>query len=262
MIGRKLNKYFTKRDVEITNSILKIENFTKKNIFHDINFEIRKGEIVGFFGLVGAGRSEIAQAIFGIDRTEKGTIFIDRKQTKIKNTSDAIKQGICLIPEDRKLQGLVLKLNLLFNMTLVKLREINKFGHINRKEEIAIAKEFLKSLNIKAHSLRQLVCDLSGGNQQKVVIAKWLCMQPRVILLDEPTKGIDVGAKIEIYSIIGELAQRGVGIIFISSELPELMGICDRIITIFEGKITATFERSSFNSSSIMKACLGGYSSE
>jgi ribose transport system ATP-binding protein len=218
---------------------------------------ILQGEVVGFFGLVGAGRSEIAQAIFGIDKAEKGTIFIDGKQIKIKNTSDAIRQGIYLVPEDRKLQGLVLKLSVLFNMTLIKIRELNRFGHINRRKENTVAEKFIKSLNIKTPSLRQTMSSLSGGNQQKVVIAKWLSMEPKVLILDEPTRGIDVGAKTEIYSIINELAQKGVGIIVISSELPEIMGICDRIITIFEGKLTAVFERDFFNSNSIMKASLG-----
>jgi ABC-type sugar transport system ATPase subunit len=142
-------------------------------------------------------------------------------------------------------------------MTLIKIRELNRFGHINRRKENTVAEKFIKSLNIKTPSLRQTMSSLSGGNQQKVVIAKWLSMEPKVLILDEPTRGIDVGAKTEIYSIINELAQKGVGIIVISSELPEIMGICDRIITIFEGKLTAVFERDFFNSNSIMKASLG-----
>lgn len=258
MIGRKLDKYFVKRNVEITEKIvLKVEDFTRQNTFYNINLEVKRGEVVGLFGLVGAGRSEIAQAIFGLDKAEKGKIFIDGKQTRIKSTADAIKQGIYLVPEDRKLQGLVLKLSVIFNMTLIKIRELNRFGYINRKKENIVAEKFVKSLNIKTPSLKQTMSNLSGGNQQKVVIAKWLSMEPKVLILDEPTRGIDVGAKTEIYSIINELAQKGVGIIVISSELPEIMGICDRIVTIFEGKLTGIFEKSSFNGNSIMKASLG-----
>ena len=258
MIGRKIDKYFVKKEIEIGDDVvLKIEKFTKHDAFIDINFEVKKGEVIGMFGLIGAGRSEIAHAIFGIDKADKGTIFIDGKETKIRSTSDAIKQGVYLVPEDRKIQGLVLKLSVLFNMTLIKIREINKLGQINRQKENIVAEKFVKSLNIKTPSLKQTMSNLSGGNQQKVVIAKWLSMEPKVIILDEPTRGIDVGAKMEIYSIISELAQKGVGIIVISSELPEIMGICDRILTIFEGKITGVFEKTSFESSSIMRASLG-----
>lgn len=257
MIGRKLDNYFIKKEVKISDTVLKVEGLSKQNVFYDINFEVRKGEVLGLFGLIGAGRSEIAETIFGIEHADKGKILIDGKYTKIKSTADAIKQGIYLVPEDRKLQGLVLKLSVLFNMTLIKIREINRFGHINRQKEKAIAEKFINSLSIKTPSLKQTVSNLSGGNQQKVVIAKWLSMEPKVFILDEPTRGIDVGAKTEIYAIVNELAQKGVGIILISSELPEIMGICDRIITVFEGKLTAIFERDFFNSSSIMKASLG-----
>jgi ribose transport system ATP-binding protein len=257
MIGRKLDNYFIKEDVKISGAVLKVEGLTKQNVFYDINFEVRKGEVLGLFGLVGAGRSEIAEVIFGIEHAEKGSISIDGKLTKIKSTGDAIKQGIYLVPEDRKLQGLVLKLSVIFNMTLVKIREISRFGHINRQKEKDIAEKFINFLNIKTPSLKQTVSNLSGGNQQKVVISKWLSMEPKVLILDEPTRGIDVGAKTEIYAIVNELVKKGVGIILISSELPEIMGICDRIITIFEGKSTAIFERDIFNSNSIMKASLG-----
>lgn len=257
MIGREIDNFFIKKRANISNSILRVEHLTRLNKFENIDFDIKKGEVVGFFGLVGSGRSEIAQSIFGIDKLDEGRIFIDNEEVKIRNAKDAIKQGISLIPENRKLQGLILNLSVLFNMTIVKLKDINIFGHIIGKQERDVTEMYINTLKIKTSDITQAASNLSGGNQQKVVIAKWLSVKPKIIILDEPTRGVDVGAKTEIYSIIGNLAKNGVGLMIISSELPELIGICDRIITISEGKIASEFKKESFERNLILKSAFG-----
>jgi ABC-type sugar transport system ATPase subunit len=257
MIGRKMENYFNKETADIGGTGLKVEGLAKQKKFENVSFEVRKGEVLGMFGLVGAGRSEIAGAIFGTEKPDRGKIFIEGKPVSIKNNRQAIKLGICLVPEDRKTQGLVLKLNVKTNISMVKIRAESKWGQVNGKRENEIADQYVKSLNIRTPSLKQVLNNLSGGNQQKVVIAKWLSMEPRVLILDEPTRGIDVGAKSEIYTLISGLAKKGVAVIVISSELPEIMGISDRVITVFEGKITGIIDRENFSSNAIMRASLG-----
>lgn len=258
MIGRKIDNYFNKIVVQIGETVLKVENLSRKNQFNNISFEVKKGEVLGFFGLIGSGRTEIMETIFGTDKAGKGQIYIDGKRLKLNNNVQAIKDGICLVPEDRKTKGLVLKLSVKINSAMIKIRKISKLGYINNKKEKLIAEESVDTLNIKTPSIKQIVNNLSGGNQQKIVIAKWLSMNPKVLILDEPTRGIDVGAKSEIYSLINKLAKMGVAIILVSSELPEIMGMCDRVMTIFEGEITAMIERKNFDAQKIMDASLGG----
>lgn len=258
MIGRKIENYFNKTAAKTGETVLRVEGLTKYGKFKDITFEVKKGEVLGIFGLIGAGRSEIAGAIFGTEKLDRGRIYIDGCHTAVKNNTCCIKKGIGLVPEDRKTQGLVLKLNVKTNIAMVKTRAESRFGRVNGNLEKEIAGRFIKHLNIKTPSINQTVSNLSGGNQQKVVIAKWLAMEPKVLILDEPTRGIDVGAKSEIYALISELANKGVAIIVISSELPEIMGLSDRVITVFEGRITGMLHREEFSAGAIMRASLGG----
>lgn len=257
MIGRKLENFFHKQEAHVGDTVLKVEGLTRQGKFDDVSFEIKSGEILGMFGLIGAGRSEIAGAIFGTEKYDKGKIFINGKPVIIRRVSQAIKHGLCFVPEDRKLQGLVLKLDVKSNTAMLKIKKESKFGFVSNKLEKETTERYIKSLNIKTPSIRQVVSNLSGGNQQKVVIGKWLSMNPKVLIVDEPTRGIDIGAKAEIYALITQLAQSGVAILFISSELPETMGICDRVLTVFEGQVTQSIDSKEFSSSTIMNAALG-----
>ncbi len=242
MIGRPLQNLYLKEPAEITDTMLEVNNLTRKGVFEDISFSVRKGEVVGFFGLVGAGRSEIMRAIFGVDKYQSGEVILDGKKLKGGNPAAAIEAGIGFCTEDRKQEGLALRLSILQNMTLVKLKYLAKLGVIKRKAQREAADEYMKAISIKAPSVTQLVGNLSGGNQQKVVVAKWLMMNPKVLIVDEPTRGIDVGSKSEIYGLLSDLAKQGIAIIVVSSEIEEIMGVCDSVVTVFEGKITAQLE--------------------
>ena len=242
MIGRPLENLYLKEPAEITTPMLEVKNLSRKGVFEDVSFSVRKGEVVGFFGLVGAGRSEIMRAIFGVDHYDAGEVIIDGKALKGGSPAAAIHSGIGFCTEDRKKEGLALRLSILLNMTLVRLPFLSKFGIVDRKAQKAAANEYMKSISIKAPSVNQLVGNLSGGNQQKVVVAKWLMMNPKVLIVDEPTRGIDVGSKAEIYGLLSDLAKQGIAIIVVSSEIEEIMGVCDSVITIFEGKKTAQLD--------------------
>ena len=239
MIGRPLQHLYQKEAAEIGETMLEVKNLTRKGVFQDISFSVRKGEVVGFFGLVGAGRSEIMRAIFGVDKYQSGEVILDGKKLRGGDPAAAIRAGIGFCTEDRKKEGLALKLSILLNMTLVRLPLLSKLGVINRANQRAAADEYMESISIKAPSVRQLVGNLSGGNQQKVVVAKWLMMHPKVLIVDEPTRGIDVGSKSEIYGLLSDLAKQGMAIIGVSSEIEEIMCVCDSVVTISEGKKTA-----------------------
>ncbi len=239
MIGRPLQHLYLKKAAEIGETMLEVKNLTRKGVFQDISFSVRKGEVVGFFGLVGAGRSEIMRAIFGVDKYQSGEVILDGKKLRGGDPAAAIHAGIGFCTEDRKKEGLALKLSILLNMTLVRLPLLSKLGVINRAKQRAAADEYMESISIKAPSVHQLVGNLSGGNQQKVVVAKWLMMHPKVLIVDEPTRGIDVGSKSEIYGLLSDLAKQGMAIIVVSSEIEEIMGVCDSVVTISEGKKTA-----------------------
>ncbi len=259
MIGRPLENLYLKEPAEITDTMLEVKGLTRKGVFEDISFNVRKGEVVGFFGLVGAGRSEIMRAIFGVDRYDSGEIILDGKKLKGGNPAAAIEAGIGFCTEDRKKEGLALKLSILLNMTLVRLPLLAKAGVINRSAQRAAANEYMQSISIKAPSVNQLVGNLSGGNQQKVVVAKWLMMDPKVLIVDEPTRGIDVGSKSEIYGLLSDLAKQGMAIIVVSSEIEEIMGVCDSVITIFEGKKTAQMPiTDTLTREEVLAAALGG----
>lgn len=242
MIGRPLQNLYLKEPAQITDTMLEVKNLTRKGVFEDISFSVRKGEVVGFFGLVGAGRSEIMRAIFGVDKYNAGEVYLDGKKLRGGDPAAAIHAGMGFCTEDRKKEGLALKLQILLNMTLVRLPYLSRLGVIQRAKQKAAAEKYMDSISIKAPSVFQTVGNLSGGNQQKVVVAKWLMMDPKVLIVDEPTRGIDVGSKSEIYGLLSDLAKQGMAIIVVSSEIEEIMGVCDSVVTVFEGKKTAQLD--------------------
>ena len=254
MVGREVDDLYPKQAAVIGDVVLEVKGLNTKGFLKDINFQLRAGEILGFAGLVGAGRSEVMRAVFGIDPKESGEIYIKGKKVDIKNPRDAMLHGMGFVPEDRKLQGLVLGMSVGKNTTLAALKAVaNKAGFINHKQEKEMADKFVKALEVKTPSNDQLVKNLSGGNQQKVVIAKWLANNPDILILDEPTRGIDVGAKKEIHQLMSDLANQGVAIIMISSELPEVLGMSDRVVVMHEGHIKGELDRAEADQVSIMK---------
>jgi ABC-type sugar transport system, ATPase component len=258
MVGRELSAIYPKYEVKQGDIELEVKNLTRKGYFEDISFHVRKGEILGVAGLVGAGRSEIVRAIFGFDAYDSGEIYLEGKKLKINHPADAIEKGISLVSEDRKALGLVLCRPIRENITLPSLKEYVKGLIINHKLETEKEMKIANSLNLKMSGLDQLTNNLSGGNQQKVVLAKWLLRNPKVLILDEPTRGIDVGAKSEIHKMICDLASEGIAIIMISSEMPEIMGMSDRIIVIGEGRLCGEFSIKEASQEELLKCALGG----
>jgi len=242
MVGRDL-EMFPDRETKIGKKVFEVLNLTKEGLIDNVSFKVKKGETLGLYGLVGAGRTETMRAIFGIDRLDKGEIYIDGEKVLIESPASAIDKGLGLVPEDRQLQGLIPLMNIKENITLPVLERISKLKVINRKKESEIVNQYINKLKINPGDPLSFVKGLSGGNQQKVVLAKWLASNPKVLILDEPTRGIDVGAKAEIHLLISRLAFQGIGIIIISSELPEIMKMSDRILVMAEGRITGEFRR-------------------
>ncbi|MDR0875788.1 MAG: sugar ABC transporter ATP-binding protein [Clostridiales Family XIII bacterium] len=244
MVGRDLGDIFDNlaRNTEQGDIVLEVKDLTNEKV-KGVSFQLHKGEVLGFSGLVGAGRSEIMRAIFGVDAIESGEVLIDGAPVHIKSPRDAIDAGIGLCPEDRKEEGLVLERTIRENTTIPILNTIAEKGLINLSKERAIAANSIKNYNIKTHSMEKIVMELSGGNQQKVILGRWMSADLKVLILDEPTKGIDVGAKSEIYQMVCDLAKKGLGIIFISSELPEVLNVADKIVVICDGQITGILDR-------------------
>ena len=256
MVGRSVNDIFAKEEAPIGDVALEVKNLSTKNFLKNISFHVRSGEIVGFAGLVGAGRSEVMRAVFGIDPRESGEIFVDGKKVAIHSPLDAIRAGMGFVPEDRKEQGLILKMTVRENSSIAALASVAKGWFIDKKSEKALSDEYVAKLRVKTPSNEQRVNNLSGGNQQKVVIAKWLANHPRVLILDEPTRGIDVGAKKEIHMLTSELAKQGVAVIMISSELPEVLGMSDRIYVMHDGQIKGEISRAEASQEAIMKMAI------
>lgn len=242
MVGREIEDIFPKRDVEPGDVVLKVESLSS-DTFSNVSFEVRKGEILGIGGLVGSKRTDVLEAIFGIRPITGGKIYLNGKPYQPKEPKDSIENGIAFITEDRKKTGLVLCLPAMENLNMVNAEKKAKWGYLNWKMLHGIAEKYRKSLNIALANLSQITASLSGGNQQKVVLGKWLEFGPQLILFDEPTRGIDIGAKTEIYNIMGDLVQNGASIIMVSSELPELISISDRIVVMCEGRVTGTCSR-------------------
>lgn len=262
MVGRSLTKYYT-RDYDTLKEdsvILEVDNLTKKGVFKNISFKVRRGEILGFAGLVGAGRSEIMTCLFGADRFDSGKIILEGREVRFKNCLEAINKGIAMVTEDRKKTGLTLINSIVFNTTLSSLRFYTTYPNgflLSDAKKEEVTQDYIKSLNIKALSPDVAVGSMSGGNQQKVVIAKALATKPKILILDEPTRGVDVGAKAEIYSIINELAGQGMAIIMISSELPEIINMCDNVCVIKEGAKTGEINHLELTQERIMKLATG-----
>lgn len=243
MVGKELKSLYPQKSKEIGEPIFEVEGFTEENLFKDISFHLNKGEILGLSGLVGAGRTEVVRAICGIDRCKQGIVKLHGKPVKIKNYAAAIRKGICYLTEDRKLDGLYLKMSITRNMIAIIVDKISKNGLVSEKEARNLTMEYKEKLNIKFESPEQPIGSLSGGNQQKVLIAKQLACMPQVIIMDEPTRGIDVGAKSEIHNMLRQLCDSGVGVIVISSELPEIVGLCDRVMVMHEGKMVGELNK-------------------
>lgn len=258
MVGRELGEMYPKKATPTDRSILQVNGLSSPNGIHDISFELQQGEILGLAGLVGAGRTELARALFGIDPILSGEVWIDGKKARIRSVQDAMHLGMGYVSEDRKEQGLFLDMNVRQNITIGVLKRFSLLGFARFQQLENLAKEFLQKLNIRTPGLRQKVSNLSGGNQQKVIISRWLTLNPRILILDEPTRGIDVGAKAEIHALMDRLAGRGVGILMISSELPEILGISDRILVMRAGEITGKFTRREATQDVIMHCAAGG----
>lgn len=263
MVGRERKDFFVKKEhprgeklLEVCGISLKDTESKNKYKVKEVGFEAYAGEVVGLYGLMGAGRSEIFETIFGVHSHATGKLKVAGKEFMPKSPAEAIRNGIALIPEDRKCDGLVLDMDITQNISLASLKQMLRFGTLCKKAETKIADMFRNRLTIKSHSTRQKTGELSGGNQQKVVLSKWLLTDPIILLLDEPTRGIDINAKNEIYKLIDELAERSLAIVVISSELPEIMAISDRIITVCGGCITGEFQRDEFTEERILKASL------
>ena len=253
MVGRTIDNIFPKVAAEIGDPILEVKGLTIEGSFEDISFKVHKGEILGLSGLVGAGRTEVVRAIFGLDKLDRGEILIDGKPVQIRNTGDAIKHGIGMVSEDRKMVGLVLCRSVRENLVLAHLNKFNKGPMLKASRETKVVQDFIDLLRVKTASMNTIVNFLSGGNQQKVVIAKWLLGEPRILILDEPTRGIDVGAKSEIHKIMSDLAGKGLAIIMISSELPEILGMSDRVLVMQQGVKRGELMRKDLSQETIMR---------
>lgn len=244
IVGRQVHNMFPKLETEIGDVVLEVKNYNQPGIFKNINFSVRKGEILGVSGLMGAGRTEIMRAVFGIDKHHSGELYIEGEKVEIRRPKDAVRQGLAMVTEDRLRMGSIHKLSVMANTTIARFYAIcNRFGFFNPKNEVEIFNEVKDKLSVKCASPKQLISELSGGNQQKVIIGRWLLTNPKILILDEPTRGIDVGSKSEIHRLISQLAVEGMAIIMISSELPEVLGMSDRILVVRHGEIVCEVER-------------------
>lgn len=256
MVGREIKDLFPKPEIEIGEEILRVEGLNRTGFFKDVSFAVHKGEILGLTGLVGARRTEVVQTLFGVEKLASGKIFLEGKEVKIKNPTDAIAKGIGLLPENRQTEGLILDWGIGRNITLPELKSYVKQLFIQEKAERTTSRELAERVDTKAVTIYDKASSLSGGNQQKVVVAKALGSDFKVLILDEPTKGVDVGAKAAIYEIMGELAQQGYAIIMISSEMPEILGMCDRIVVMCEGRVTGELNRAEATQEKILELAM------
>ncbi len=257
MVGRKLSNVYPKEDIKIGEKAIEVENFSQDNLFENVSFYARKGEIVGFAGLVGAGRTEVMRTVFGLDPHKEGTVKIDGKPVVIKNTRDSIKNGLVMLSESRRDDGIVPVRSIQENATLASLKQYIYGGYTHKAKEKKEVKEMFGKMNVKAPSMDTEISKLSGGNQQKVLLARWMLCNPEIMILDEPTRGIDVGAKYEIYKLITDIVKEDKAVIMVSSELPELIGMCDRIYIMCQGRITGCITKEEFSQETIMKFATG-----
>ena len=254
MVGRTISNLFPKLDVEAGEVVLKVENLSHTGIFENISFELRKGEILGMAGLVGAGRTDVARAIFGVEPPTAGQIFINGQQVEITSPQQAIQLGLAYVPEDRQLHGLIPQMNITTNISLPMLASYAQRGWLREKVESTAAFAAARQMEVRANNIWQKARELSGGNQQKIVLAKWLSTTPKIMILDEPTRGIDVGTKAAVHALMSKLASEGMAILMISSELPEVLGMSDRVIVMREGRLTGHFTRAEATQEKIISA--------
>jgi len=257
MVGRPVDQVFPKRQISLGEVVLEVDGLSNATEFADLSFDLRRGEILGFYGLVGAGRSEAMQCLFGLTRPTRGTVRRDGRPLTIRKPADAIAAGFAYVPEDRQHQGAALSLGIRENTTLASLAAHVKGWFLSAGSERRETRMLGERLDVRAATWETAVGNLSGGNQQKVVIAKWLATRPRVVILDEPTKGIDVGSKAAVHDFIGELAEEGLAVILVTSELPEAMGLADRLLVMHEGRIVARFTRGDWSAEAIVAAATG-----
>ncbi|MBT9372721.1 sugar ABC transporter ATP-binding protein [Rhizobium sp. CSW-27] len=257
MVGRDVNDVFPKTSVEIGDTVLSVEGYSHPTEFRDISFALKRGEILGIYGLIGAGRSELCQSLFGITRPSAGRLTLEGKPVEIRSPRDAIGAGIVYVPEERGRHGLALPMPIYQNMSLPSLTKTSRAGFLKAANELKLARHYAERLDLRAAALSVPVGTLSGGNQQKVVIGKWLATQPKVIILDEPTKGIDIGSKAAVHGFISELASQGLSIIMVSSELPEILGMSDRVMVMREGLMAGLYDRSEATAEALVRAATG-----
>lgn len=258
MVGRDIGDFYPEMDADISNTKIELKNFSRKGYYEDINIHAKKGEVLGISGLMGAGRTEIMRSLFGLDPKDSGEVFIDGKKVEIKNPIDAIKNKIGFVTENRQEEGLVLDESIRENISVLNFDKFSKNSFIDRKDENKLSDGLVDSFRVKTQSSETKVKDLSGGNQQKVVFAKWYAIGPEILILDEPTKGVDVGAKREIYDLIKDLTEKGVCVILISSDLPELLSLSNRIYVICEGKVQGEILSEDADQEKIMTLATGG----
>ncbi len=257
MVGRSVDQAFPKRAVALGGPVLEVDGLCHPTEFADIAFTLRRGEILGVYGLVGAGRTELMQALFGATRPCAGRIVLDGRAVTLRSSADAIRAGIAYVPEDRGRHGAILPLSIAANIGLPSLRRTARHGFLRTAAEFALARDYARRLDLRASALAQPVGTLSGGNQQKVVIGKWLAARPKVLILDEPTKGIDIAAKAAVHAFVGELAAEGLGIVMVSSELPEILGLADRVLVMREGRMAGLFARDGLSAEALVRAATG-----
>jgi rhamnose transport system ATP-binding protein len=257
MVGRSLDDLFPKEEAEIGDLVLRAKGLTRRGVFSDVSFELRRGEIVGLAGFVGSGRTEVARSIFGIDRLDSGELWIAGRRFRPRSPRSALRRGLAYLPEDRLQQGLVQPMSIAINASMAVLPSLTPVGILQPWRERALARRFMDQLRIRATSPAQIVRSLSGGNQQKVVLSKWLAAEPRILILDEPTHGVDVGTKADVHRAISHLAAQGLTILMISSELPEILGMSDRVLVMREGRLVAEFPRSVATQERIIQAASG-----
>ena len=256
MVGREISDLFPKPDVQLGDEVLRVEKLSRTGFYKDVSFSVRAGEIVGLTGLVGAGRTEVVESVCGITKPDSGKVYLEGKPVHIKKPIDAMKKGIILLPEDRQKQGLIMSWGLGQNVTLPTMGKYAKCGFNDNKKERDLAKQLLEEVDTKAVTIFDPASSLSGGNQQKVVVAKALSQEMNVVIMDEPTKGVDVGAKAEIYQIMGNLAKQGYGIVLISSEMPEILGMSDRIVIMCNGKVTGELNKDEATQEGILELAM------
>jgi len=257
MVGRTLGEFYPDRDGKLDEEVLSVRELSQEGYFKDVSFPLARGEILGLFGLVGSGRTQVAKCIFGAELPSSGEISLDGREIRPKTPRDAVKAGIALLTEDRKRDGLVLSCPVRDNVSLATMDQVSQWGMLNRQQQNTQVRAEVQKLDIRPPQLGRLVRTLSGGNQQKVALAKWLLSKAKVLILDEPTRGVDVATKVEIYHIIGDLADRGMGILLISSELPEILGMSDRVLVMREGRLVGEFARSEASEESLLASAAG-----